>query len=144
MKGWLLHPQNDDTMHGAAWPVDRPLCVPWKSMPTLLAALQRSSSREERNLFFRPHVSSPSPSHTICLIHIISDGSRPEGNCAPTGCVGWGWRIWGGGAKKKGGGRWNSGNLPYLVTNTYGLNFIKIGRVSIFSGGRSPLLGGLQ
>ena len=28
----------------------------------------------------------------------------------------------------RGGGR-NSGNLPYLVANTYGLNFIKIGGI---------------
>ena len=30
---------------------------------------------------------------------------------------------------------WNYGNLPYLVANTYGLNFIKIGGISIFPGG---------
>ena len=42
-----------------------------------------------------------------------------------------------------GGGGSNSGNRPYLVTNTYGLNFIKIGGISIFRGSRSPLLGGI-
>ena len=31
------------------------------------------------------------------------------------------------------------GNLPYLVANTYGLNFIKIGCIWIFSGDRNPL-----
>ena len=42
----------------------------------------------------------------------------------------------------RGGGQWglgmggdrNSGNPPYLVANTYGLNFIKIGGISIFRG----------
>ena len=28
-----------------------------------------------------------------------------------------------------GGGGGNSGNLPYLIANTYGLNFIKIGGI---------------
>ena len=37
---------------------------------------------------------------------------------------------------------WNSGNLLYLVANTYGLNFIKIGGIWIFKGGRNSLLGG--
>ena len=31
---------------------------------------------------------------------------------------------------------WNYGNLPYLVANTYGINLIKIGGISIFRGGR--------
>ena len=35
--------------------------------------------------------------------------------------------------------RWNSGNLPYSVSNTYGLNFIKIGGIWIFMGGFCPL-----
>ena len=35
---------------------------------------------------------------------------------------------------------WNSGDLPYLVANIYGLNFIKIGGIWIFCG-RNPLLG---
>ena len=37
---------------------------------------------------------------------------------------------------------WNYGNLPYLVANTYRLDFIKIGGMGIFRGGRSPLEGG--
>ena len=36
---------------------------------------------------------------------------------------------------------WNYENLPYLVANTYGLNFIKIGGIWIFLGGTSPLVG---
>ena len=39
---------------------------------------------------------------------------------------------------------WNSGNQPYLVANTYGLNFIKIGGIWNFLGGRSPILGGVE
>ena len=37
---------------------------------------------------------------------------------------------------------WNYGNPPYLAANPCGLNFIKIGCIWIFRGGRSPLLGG--
>ena len=39
---------------------------------------------------------------------------------------------------------WNYWNLPYLVANTYGLNFIKIRAIWIFRGwvGRNLLLGG--
>ena len=33
---------------------------------------------------------------------------------------------------------WNYGNLPYLMANTYGLNFIKIG-IFEFSGGQKPI-----
>ena len=40
-------------------------------------------------------------------------------------------------------GIWNSGNLPYLVANTYGWTIIKIGGM-IFQGARSPLLGDLS
>ena len=36
-----------------------------------------------------------------------------------------------------GGGGWNSG-LPYLVANTFGLNFIKIRGISIFRGTEAP------
>ena len=36
---------------------------------------------------------------------------------------------------------WNSRNLPYLVANTYGLNFIKIEGISFFRG-VDPLVGG--
>ena len=44
-----------------------------------------------------------------------------------------------------GGGTGNSGNLPYLAANTYGLDFIKIRGILIFRvGGRSPLLEGLH
>ena len=39
---------------------------------------------------------------------------------------------------------WYYGNKPYLVANTYGLNFIKIGGIWIprVGGGKSPILGG--
>ena len=37
------------------------------------------------------------------------------------------------------GGGLNSGNLPYLVANTYGSNFIKIGGISIFRGQKPPI-----
>ena len=41
---------------------------------------------------------------------------------------------------------WNYGNLPYLVANIYGLNFIKIGGIWIFRGGggeaKPPIRGG--
>ena len=33
---------------------------------------------------------------------------------------------------------WNSGNLPYLVANKYGFNFIKIGGISTFHGEGGP------
>ena len=33
---------------------------------------------------------------------------------------------------------WKSGNLPFLVANTYGLNFIKIGGIWIFRGAEAP------
>ena len=33
---------------------------------------------------------------------------------------------------------WKSGNLPYLVSNTYGLHFIKIGGVWLFRGAEAP------
>ena len=33
---------------------------------------------------------------------------------------------------------WNSGNLPSLVANIYGLNFIKIGGTWIFRGAEAP------
>ena len=36
---------------------------------------------------------------------------------------------------------WNYGNMPYLVANTYGLNFIKIGGIWIFQGGEPPVRG---
>ena len=35
----------------------------------------------------------------------------------------------------------NSGNLPYLVADKYGLNFIKIGGISIFWGAEVPYKG---
>ena len=41
------------------------------------------------------------------------------------------------------GGR-GTGNLPYLGANTFGLNFIKIGGISIFWGAEAPYQGGLQ
>ena len=34
---------------------------------------------------------------------------------------------------------WNSGNQPYLVANTYDLNFIKIGGIWIFRGAEPPI-----
>ena len=34
---------------------------------------------------------------------------------------------------------WNSGNLPYLVANTYGVNFIKIGGIWFFRGQKPPI-----
>ena len=40
-----------------------------------------------------------------------------------------------------GGEEINSGNLPYLVANTYGLNFIKIGGISAFRGAEAPYYG---
>ena len=66
---------------------------------------------------------------------------------------------WGRGESRGGGAAWergggggsgvwgrvgdrNSGNLPYLVANTYSLNFIKIGGISIFRG-QKPLIRGL-
>ena len=41
---------------------------------------------------------------------------------------------------------WNYGNLPYLVANTYGLNFIKIRGIWIFLGGgwQKPPIRGLH
>ena len=39
---------------------------------------------------------------------------------------------------------WNSGNLPYLVANTYGLNFIKMGGMWIFKGAEAPIRWGLH
>ena len=42
---------------------------------------------------------------------------------------------------------WNYGNLPYLVANTYGLNFIKIESIWIFrsgGGGQKPPIRGLH
>ena len=41
---------------------------------------------------------------------------------------------------------WNYGNLPYLVANTYGLHFIKIGGIWIFwggGGGQKPSISGV-
>ena len=33
---------------------------------------------------------------------------------------------------------WKSGNLPYLVANTYDFNFIKIGGIWFFRGAEAP------
>ena len=45
------------------------------------------------------------------------------------------WGSGGGGGLES---RWNSGILPYLVANTYGLNYIKIGGIRIFRGTEAP------
>ena len=37
---------------------------------------------------------------------------------------------------------WNYGNLPYLVANTYVLNFIKLRGIWIFQGVKTPPIGG--